>query len=561
MANIEHDVLRRASQRLQSTSLGDLFNLRMLGLSCIRAWVYMLFLGNAVSLVSWNHTPVPSYVFTVSIFTLVATLFASAVFSNTFIKLMESTGIKIAALSLCTLGTAGIACASLFPFDLWVGVLGAVATGIGSAIADLGYGASYRNTPGNKTALEVPLAFLLASVIYLATAVLPGVGTVLVAMALPVVGNLILVFGLGVWDPQFKPLAIPRSINKGHFAWRIGVCACLVGIADGVVRSTFVIQTGANVSDFFFLPTMLSMVIATVVIYASLLFSRDHTCRSAYRFYVIVMALFFMALPILDGSNVLQNTLAITGYNTFNALSWILLAEMTYNYRLSSFSTFGIGWGMVSLGVLMGSVASDFTNNFAPFTPQFLSMVVLCSTVLVLCSYLFVLKESDLNVLTATKEELADMHSHVEDPFDDEGFLDPDYLDADQADLFIQGEDPNCIGCSYKACASNCTKNAMIQALTEQTAPAEASAEQPELKTSVDFDKRCHQVAQKFQLTGREEEIMTLYVKGRSSARIQEQLFLTRSTVSTHLRHIYQKMEIHSKQELLDIIDGRSNKA
>ncbi|WP_417179879.1 hypothetical protein [Adlercreutzia sp.] len=26
--------------------------------------------------------------------------------------------------------------------------------------------------------------------------------------------------------------------------------------------------------------------------------------------------------------------------------------------------------------------------------------------------------------------------------------------------------------------------------------------------------------------------------------------------MSTHLRHIYQKMDVHSKQEMLDVIEG-----
>lgn len=63
-------------------------------------------------------------------------------------------------------------------------------------------------------------------------------------------------------------------------------------------------------------------------------------------------------------------------------------------------------------------------------------------------------------------------------------------------------------------------------------------------------------MAEQFLLTQREAEIMTLYAKGRSAARIQEELFLSRGTVNTHLRHIYQKMGIHSKQDLLDVLDG-----
>ena len=52
----------------------------------------------------------------------------------------------------------------------------------------------------------------------------------------------------------------------------------------------------------------------------------------------------------------------------------------------------------------------------------------------------------------------------------------------------------------------------------------------------------------------RETEIMTLFAKGRNLAYIQEQLCLSKSTVSTHRQHIYQKLGIHSIQEMIDLI-------
>ena len=70
------------------------------------------------------------------------------------------------------------------------------------------------------------------------------------------------------------------------------------------------------------------------------------------------------------------------------------------------------------------------------------------------------------------------------------------------------------------------------------------------------FQDRCNDVASQYGLTDREAEIMVLFAKGRSAARIQEELYLSRGTVSTHLRHVYQKLDVHSKQELLDVIEG-----
>ena len=67
-------------------------------------------------------------------------------------------------------------------------------------------------------------------------------------------------------------------------------------------------------------------------------------------------------------------------------------------------------------------------------------------------------------------------------------------------------------------------------------------------------------VAGAFDLSPIDTEVITLFSKGRSAARIQEELFISKGTVSTHLRHIYQKMDVHSKQELLDVIEDRDRK-
>ncbi|MEY8461118.1 LuxR family transcriptional regulator [Eggerthellaceae bacterium 24-137] len=57
-------------------------------------------------------------------------------------------------------------------------------------------------------------------------------------------------------------------------------------------------------------------------------------------------------------------------------------------------------------------------------------------------------------------------------------------------------------------------------------------------------------------LTPRETEILEYLARGRTEPYIREQLWLSRSTVSTHVKHIYQKLNIHSKQEIISLIEG-----
>lgn len=57
----------------------------------------------------------------------------------------------------------------------------------------------------------------------------------------------------------------------------------------------------------------------------------------------------------------------------------------------------------------------------------------------------------------------------------------------------------------------------------------------------------------KFALTAREGEILALLLQGRSGPYIAEEFYLSNSTVKTHIRHIYDKMGVSSRQQLIDI--------
>lgn len=55
-------------------------------------------------------------------------------------------------------------------------------------------------------------------------------------------------------------------------------------------------------------------------------------------------------------------------------------------------------------------------------------------------------------------------------------------------------------------------------------------------------------------LTKKELEVATMYSQGRSVPVISKELYVSGSTVKTHIKNIYAKLGIHSKQELIDVI-------
>ena len=61
-------------------------------------------------------------------------------------------------------------------------------------------------------------------------------------------------------------------------------------------------------------------------------------------------------------------------------------------------------------------------------------------------------------------------------------------------------------------------------------------------------------------LTNREAEVALLLAEGRNIPYIQNRLSISQGTAQTHARHIYQKMDIHSKQELIDLVGEEKEK-
>lgn len=68
------------------------------------------------------------------------------------------------------------------------------------------------------------------------------------------------------------------------------------------------------------------------------------------------------------------------------------------------------------------------------------------------------------------------------------------------------------------------------------------------------FQDKCQAVIERYGLTEREGEIMTMFAKGRNLPYVMEELVLSKSTVSTHRQHIYKKLGVHSAQEMIDLI-------
>lgn len=65
---------------------------------------------------------------------------------------------------------------------------------------------------------------------------------------------------------------------------------------------------------------------------------------------------------------------------------------------------------------------------------------------------------------------------------------------------------------------------------------------------------KCDELSEQFGLTSREAEILALIAEGKKQGEIARDLYIAPSTVKTHIKHLYQKLGVHSRRELSDLV-------
>ena len=70
------------------------------------------------------------------------------------------------------------------------------------------------------------------------------------------------------------------------------------------------------------------------------------------------------------------------------------------------------------------------------------------------------------------------------------------------------------------------------------------------------WKKKCLAICERFDLSPRETEVFLLLAKGRNAEHIHNELYISVYTAKTHGYRIYRKLNIHSQQELIDMVEG-----
>jgi DNA-binding NarL/FixJ family response regulator len=78
--------------------------------------------------------------------------------------------------------------------------------------------------------------------------------------------------------------------------------------------------------------------------------------------------------------------------------------------------------------------------------------------------------------------------------------------------------------------------------------------DEPEIYSSLEeaLLQKCRALAQAHNLSSREEEVLDRLVAGYNLRTIASELVISENTAKAHTKHIYQKLGIHTRQELVN---------
>ena len=147
-----------------------------------------------------------------------------------------------------------------------------------------------------------------------------------------------------------------------------------------------------------------------------------------------------------------------------------------------------------------------------------------------------------------------------------------DMLSANLLNADIAGESKMLVATFLLVYLLTCAGFALYNALTRRKrriAPEGASAPDAQNPTAAETPavqqgpdrSPAELVSDAHNLSQREREVLVLIMRGRNVPAIAEELVLSRNTVQTHVRHIYEQLGIHSRQELVAYVEGFSSQS
>lgn len=411
----------------------------------------------------------------------------------------------------------------------------------------------------------------------------------------------------------------PLPINHARFVMRFGLPVFFLGVALGIMRQTSIetILPGSAFEDQALL--FVTACVATVLIMVTFLaLGGDERWHIFFRPLIPFIAVTAIFIPFTTGGTSFWGTsVVLVGYMSFEALMWIFFSELSQRFRLSPIFVFGLGRGVMALAALGGSTLPLFTGALGTPTGLGEMGTVLIVLVAMMLAYALLPDEHEMASIVAVTPRKVAVQSASRAPLIVVNEGKADALERaregavpsapEQADVRTQvpanwehavvaalaelGETSGAASgqiASASSVVSAADGPTAVDAMQDDASDASAASDTASsasnapspARQAMDFSRsifaeeavapapaddtpaargrfrqRCEIVANTYLLSRRESEVMYYLARGYKSSHIQQQLYISEGTAKTHIRHIYRKLNIHSQQDLIHLID------
>lgn len=582
----------------EGTSFGEL-SLISLGYGLHQAWIYSsmfdkggIFGTGGLEAGPFNDQLSLAYFASILIYGLL--LLIASILDTKLVRFLHATPTLMASALLGAAGTLLLLIPGNSIIDVaMLQLLSGVLTGVGSSVLLLAWGISFSRRDSASIIINGAISIAVGFGIYgLVLHQIPfpwgGVASALIPFA-EVTLLLILRRHVSLDFDNRQLIFKPLPINHARFVMRFGLPVFFLGVALGIMRQTSIetVLPGTAFDDQALL--FVTACCATVLIMVTFLaLGGDERWHTFFRPLIPFIAVTAVFIPFTSGASSFWGTsVVLVGYMSFEALMWIFFSELSQRFRLSPIFVFGLGRGTMALAALGGSTLPLFSGAFA-LPAGFGEMgTVLIVLVAMMLAYALLPDEREMaSIVLMDPKKIDAVQAISRTPLIvvNEGDADapapaanePQHDNAPtQASVSEAPESPECTDCS-----------APSESAGAEQAPEEAPAEAPAQATSaarqaMDFSRsifaedaadaapamddtpasrgrfreRCEIVANTYLLSRRESEVMYYLARGYKSSFIQQQLYISEGTAKTHIRHIYRKLNIHSQQDLIHLID------
>ena len=522
---------------------GDLNSLSI-GFGIFQAWIYVAIFG-AASVFSGNGiipffpglTPDMAWIVFISVVVAISVALLLLAFSNQILlKFYVGKNALILATSLASLGT----------FLMYVtaaggefGYLCAVASGIamatGASLMIVLWGTAFSRSEFTTITLNTTIAVVIGFAIYLAiTHWIPKPFSGIVSGLLPIPASILLwkLTPIPYYRRQEIPIFHPLPIHRTAFVLRFGIPTIIFGFALGAIRHVCVgsVLPAGDVTAQLVMGMAACFSVAIIVAIVTISKAESHW-DILFRCLCPIIAAGMLAIPFLDSEYVLlANFLIICGFMCFETLMWVFFADVAQEFRLSPIFVFGLGRGLLELGSTAGSALAQWpTDPTAGLFHNADGAMFLVFALVVACALLP--RHREINTIIDPN------HSFAQPGLDRlRTVLDKEAAAAKPADATVAAEDTE---------AGVAGEDAVAEVDERSRAKGR-------------FHSRCEEIADRYLLSRRETEVMFLLAKGHNAAFIQDKLCISKSTAKTHINHIYRKLDIHTQQELLNMVEDNS---